>query len=189
MIFKPIPTKRSDLAALEFLLGKPIAAISYHYLFPAGGKQYAGGEQGLDSDLAAVVLDLGSHGTVLITWAMIGEWQGLVIIPRASYPELGGTEVLNASSREGWRELVGHEIVGIGASWQISGENCPESMWALRIDTTAGSIVIALGYAAPEVEYMPDELVVIIDPTIAHSYQPEHVDDSAWGSALLHYDC
>lgn len=179
---KPEPITRADCAGPASLKDARLSGVGYHYLPPANGAYYAGGENGVDCDLAAVELHLGDRGTMAITWAMSGELEGLGIVEGKPYSGIG-TEVLNAADREAWRQHVGSRITSIAASWQISGENCPESLWALRLSFAAGSIVIALG-TGPVLDYMPNELVVVFDMSLAQSYKPRHVSDSSWGAPI-----
>jgi hypothetical protein len=179
---KPAPITRAGCAALRSLKDARLSGVAYHYLPPADGAYYAGGEEGVDTDLAAVVLHLGDRGTTTITWAMSGEIEGLAILEGESYSGIG-LEILDAADRDAWRQHIGCRITSIAASWQISGEDCPESLWALRISFAAGSIVIALG-TAPTLDYMPNELVVVFDMSLARSYKPSHVTDSSWGAPI-----
>jgi len=176
---KPTPITRADCAGLSSLKDARLSGVTYYYLPPANGADYAGGEKGVDCDLAAVDLDLGDRGKTVITWAMAGELEGLGILKGESYSGIG-TEVLDAADREAWREHIGSRITSVAASWQISCEDCPESLWSIRISFAASSIVIALG-TAPDIEYMPNELVVVFDMSLARSYKPRHVSDSSYG--------
>ena len=36
----------------------------------------------------------------------------------------------------------------------------------------------------PEINYMPDELIVLFDTALARAYRTPHVNDSAWGEKL-----
>jgi hypothetical protein len=113
---------------------------------------------------------------------MSGELEGLAILGGEPYSGIG-TEILDAADREAWRQHIGNRITSIAASWQFSGENCPESLWSLRISFASGSIVIALG-TAPVLDYMPNELVVVFDMSLARSFRPRHVSDSSWGAPI-----
>jgi hypothetical protein len=113
---------------------------------------------------------------------MAGELEGLGILHE---PYSGmATEALDARDREAWRNHIGDRIMEIGASWQISGESCPESMWALRIGFAVSPIVIALGTVDPDLDYLPDELVVLSDMSLARTYHPRHVNESSWGAPI-----
>ncbi|MGE3966579.1 MAG: hypothetical protein AB7I09_20965 [Planctomycetota bacterium] len=136
----------------------------------------------MDCDLAAVDLHLGNRGMTSITWAMAGELEGLAILDGESYSGIGDA-VLDAADREAWREHIGKSITSVAASWQVSGEDCPESLWSVRINFGEGAIVIALG-TGPNIDYMPDELVVVFDMSLAQSYKPNHVRDSSWGAPI-----
>lgn len=182
------PVTRADVGALALattgLVGAHLSAVTYRYLPPADESGYAGGGDGVDADLAAIVLDLGDRGHRTITWAMNGELHGIAILTDdEAYSDLVAKSV-DASSREAWRDRIDGTIISIGAAWQVSGEGCPESLWAMRFDLRAGSVVVALGTDYPEIGYMPDELVVVYGPVRARAYRPAHVSDSAWGRTV-----
>jgi hypothetical protein len=182
------PVTRADVGVLTSaaagIIGARLSAVIYHYLPPADGPGYAGGGDGVDADVAAVVLDLGDRGRRTITWAMQGELEGISILGQeVSYSGLADKTV-DASSREAWRDHIGDTITSIAAAWQVSGDGCPESLWAMRLDFSAGSVVVALGTADHDIEYMPDELVVVFDTTLAGAYRPRHVSESAWGQRI-----
>lgn len=136
----------------------------------------------MDADLAAVVLDLGDRSRA-ITWAINGEAEGLSVLDGWSYKGLADTST-DASSREAWRDHIGDTITSVAASWQDSTESQHACLWALRLDFSTGSVVVALGTADQEVEYMPDELVVVFDATLAAAYRPKHAHASAWGQRV-----
>jgi hypothetical protein len=174
---------RSDCDPLAYIEGARLSGVTYHYLPPPDESGYSGGQTGVDCDLAAVELDLGERGTTTITWAMSGPFEGLAILTGESYAGVA-TETLDAADRDAWRDFIGSMITSVAASWQISDAKNPESLWAARINFAAGSIVIALGEATPDIDYMPDELVVIFDMALARSYKPHHVNESAWGTPI-----
>jgi hypothetical protein len=177
------PVTRSDCDSLAHIDGARLSGVTYHYLPPPDESGYSGGEIGVDCDLAAVELDLGERGTATITWAMSSTFEGLAVLTGESYPGVA-TETLDAADRDAWRDCVGSTITSVAASWQVSDPKYPESLWAARINCAAGSIVIALGTVSPGIEYMPDELVVIFDVSLARSYKPHHVNESSWGTPI-----
>lgn len=177
------PITRADRHELSFLQGARVTGVTYHYLPPADEENYCGGGEGVDADLSAIELDLGEQGAATITWAMSDELEGLTVMRHAGY-QGNSSQVLEATNRVAWREHIGHEIYSVAASWQVSGEHCPESLWAVRLGFPNGSVVVALGTSNTGIEYMPDELVVVFDTRIAHSYHPQHVIDSSWGKEL-----
>ena len=182
------PVTRADAgnlaSAAAGIIGARLTAVIYHYLPPVDGSAYAGGGDGVDADLTAIVLDLEERGLRTITWAMEGELEGISVLgDDAPYSGLADNAV-EATSREAWREHISDTITSIGAAWQVSGDGCPESLWAIRLDFLCGSIVVALGTVDRDIEYMPDELVVVFDPMLASAYRPRHVSDSAWGQTI-----
>ena len=158
--------------------------MTYRYLPPADGPAFAGGGEGFDADLTAVVLDLADRGSTIITWAMQGELEGLALLNDDGSYSGAADGIVDANTRVAWRAHRGHKIISVGAAWQVSGDGCPESLWAARLDFSTGSIVIALGTADPDLEYMPDELVVVFDQSLAASYRPRHVSGSSWRSRI-----
>jgi hypothetical protein len=180
------PATRSDfgnLASVETgIVGARLSAVTYHYLPPVWGPEFAGGGSGADCDISAVVLDLGGRGRRTITWATIkDDMQGLAILADGTVYSGVGDETLDAGDREAWRDSVGDVITSVGAAWQFSGKGLPESAWAVRLDFSARSVVVALGTANPSLDYMPNELVVVFDGELARGYRPRHVNESAWG--------
>jgi hypothetical protein len=185
------PMTRADCNALASLKGARLSGVTYHHLFrydesgdPLPG--YAGGEKGVDSYLAAVDLHVDERRTTAITWAMDGWFQGLGILKGESYSGIA-TDHSDAARREAWREHIGDTIRSVAASWHFSYESAPESIWAVRFDFSRGSVVIALGGTSrtnPAIEYEPDEIVVVFDPSLARSYKPHHVSESSWGSPI-----
>jgi hypothetical protein len=183
-VIRPTPVTQADAAALSALIGAQLEGVTYHYLPPADGPSYAGDGDGSDGDLTAVVLDFSNRGRTTITWAMLGELEGLAILDEDE-PYSGLADgVVDASHREAWGGHIGDSVISVGAAWQVSGDDCPESLWAVRLGFSTRSIVIALGIADPDLVYLPDELVVIFDQSLAASYRPRHVRDSSLGRPI-----
>lgn len=181
---RPTPITRADSAALACLVGAQLVGVTYRYLPQADGPSYSGGGDGFDADLAAVVLDFADRSRRIVTWAMLGEFEGLAILSDAASYSGAADEILEANDREAWRVHHGDTIMSVGAAWHVTGDDCPESLWAVRLDFSVGSIVIALGTADPNLDYMPDELVVVFDNALADSYRPRHVSESSWGNRI-----
>lgn len=182
---EPTPILRTDPTLLTGLIGVQLAGVTYHYLPPVDDPGYVGGGDGFDAELSAIRLDLADRGPgVVVTWAMSGELEGLAILSDAAlYPSVAD-ETVDASDREGWRSYRGDTIRSVGAAWHVSAVNCPDSLWALRLDFATGSIVIALGTNRPDLDYMPDELVAVFDQSLADSYRPRHISGSSWGHRI-----
>jgi hypothetical protein len=173
------PIKRSDCEALVSMKGAKLLGVKYHYFPPFDGTGYVG-VTGVDDSLPAVEFDFGHLGKKTITWAMAGTLEGLSVFSGA-YSGIA-SEVLDASQREAWCQHIGQSIISVAASWQISNEGCPESLWAIRLGFAKGSVVIALGTTRSDIEYIPDELVVIFEPSLARSYRPRGAAQSSWGT-------
>jgi hypothetical protein len=176
-----LPATRADAAVLTAVVGARLGAVEYRYLPWGDPPEYTGGGAGVDIDLAAVVLELEERGRFTVTWAMTGPLEGLALLgTETPYPGLAD-EVIDATGREAWTRFQGQPITSVGLAWQVSGDGCPESVWAMRFDFPQGSVVVALGEPGPPIDYMPDELVVIFDEEVARAYRPPHVSESSWG--------
>lgn len=112
---------------------------------------------------------------------MDAELEGLALVDNGARYAGTADEVIEASGREAWRGLRGEAILSVAVAWHVSGQDCPESLWGVRLSFSARSILIALGTANPGLKYMPDELVVVFDPSLADSYRPHHVHDRRSG--------
>jgi hypothetical protein len=181
---RPTPVTRADAEGLSALIGAKLAAVSYHYLPPAEGPAYVGGEDGFDADITAVVLEFAHQRPTTITWAMLGDMEGLAFLDEPATNSDTADATVDASDRDAWRVHRGDAVTSVGGAWQVSGEGCPETLWAVRLGLAAGSIVVALGTADPHLDYMPDELVVVFDESLARKYRPRHVSHSAWGERI-----
>jgi len=99
------PVTRADAGVLASartgLVGGHLSAITYRYLPPADGSGYAGGADGVDADLAAVVLDLGDRGRRTITWATDGELHGISILMTSRTPTSSLSPSRPAAARRG----------------------------------------------------------------------------------------
>lgn len=165
------------------IIGARLEAVRYFYLPQIDSHEYEGSEAGVDSDLMAVELDFGSSGRRTITWATLGECEGLSLLEDDGYSDVANGS-LDASSRPGWHEQIGQAVESVAASWQDSGDDCDDSVWALRFGFSSASVVVALGGANPEIDYFADELVAIFQADRAQRYRPSHVDTSAWGEPV-----
>jgi len=89
---------------------------------------------------------------------------------------------IDVSSLAPWPILIGSTIVETAVAWHITEDGCPESVWSVRIATSAQrSVVIALGELDDGPSYYPDALVVIFDESTARQYRPASSQSSAWG--------
>lgn len=164
-------------------VGARLDSVRYHYLPHVDEAEYAGGENGFDDDLVAVELSFGESGRKTLTWATLGVHEGLSLLEDSDYDGVSvGT--VDVTSRAGWREHVGLRIDSVAASWHVSDESYPESIWSLRLGFAESSVVIALGGLNPELDYIPDELVVIFAEDLARRFRPPYVKASSWGEPI-----
>lgn len=180
----PEPITLSDRSRLVALEGLVLTGVTYHFLAEPGRADYAGGGAGFDSDLAAVGLNFDEQQSTVLTWSMSGRREGLTIISVGAVYRGTTTKTLDAAARAAWSRFVDKEVLAVNASWHVSGEQCSETLWAVRLEFDAGSVVIALGVGDTGLSYMPDEMVVVSDEPLARSYCPSHAKVSSWGDPL-----
>jgi hypothetical protein len=178
------PLTRANCQVLALLEGATLSRVAY-CLHSDDESPYAGGEAGVDHLLPAVDLDFGAHGAVSVTWATLGNVEALAVVPA---PYFTGVEhvVLDASDREAWRNHIGRTVVSVATAWHTSNDGYPESIWSVRLTFDTGSVVIALGELSrsSQLDYMPNEIVVVFDESLARAYHPHHVTESSWGSPI-----
>jgi hypothetical protein len=176
----PWPSSEAERLALEndaqALVGARLARASY--LAPASS------ELGTPSRAAAI--DVTRVGLELLCddgrcfsaiWAMDGFNEGLSIGPgpgesRHSLYELTSVDVTDLPR---WARLLHRPITGVDLGWHVPNEGCPRTIWAacLRFEGR-DQLTIALGclWRGVTLEYQPDEVVVIFDPSLASAYRP-----------------
>lgn len=176
--------KLMALSVAEILLsfvGKQLASVNYHYVPFDPGSAYLGQSEGLDADLAAIDFDFADGSSSYVTWAISGDIQGLMAVEGSAYH--GAVDaVFKATETQAWAPFVDEVVQSVEAQWQVSWEAAPETIWAFRLDFPSGSVVVALGTDDPQLDYMPDELVVVYDESKAKAFKPPHVEKSAWGT-------
>lgn len=178
------PFTRAELGRLTRIVGRRLTGADYQYL-PDGAEDspYVGGDH-VDGDLIAVRLAFDDDALVF-TWATLGWVEGLSIVPEPRWPLADHGAVHDAASRPAWADHLGGVVVSIGGAWQLSGVGpASESLWSVRLDFQGGSVVMALGGVDGALRYVPDELVVISERSLAVNYAPDHVGESAWGAEL-----
>lgn len=180
----PKPIRSFDTAQLKALEGAVLLGVSYHYLPYPDDARYEAATSGVDTDLAAVMLNLRDQGPMAITWAIDHDVEGLAVLSGPSYPRGGADSVIDAADRPAWHACVGERIISVAASWYVASEDGNRSLWALRLDFATGSVVIALGCLDTSLKFAPDELVVVSDSSVARSFQPRHFEHSAWGTPI-----
>jgi hypothetical protein len=182
MNFQPIqPSQTHVLAAIA---GKVLSGVEYFYLPSTESDEYECELNGIDCMLTAVRLDFGIDGFMLITWSTPGSIEGLSVAQGMPYP--GNSYLVHdACKREAWCNHIGTKVVGLGASWQTLWMAALDTLWALRLDFESGSVVVVLGEVNPVLTYIPDEIVVVYDESMARSFRLSDASSSAWGEALF----
>jgi hypothetical protein len=176
--FNPEPLVRDAQSSVLTLMGARLAGVTYRYLPGLDTEEYEGREPGVDGDIAAVMLDLGDRGGYALTWSMDRFQQALALLPAESYRAVADAE-FDAAADGPWRTLLGQQIESCAVAWHVAEEGCPEAVWALRLNFSGASVVIALGELRDQPSYMPDELVVIFDPDVARTYLSSYPPASA----------
>lgn len=180
---RQVPITRMDVPVLECWKGAILHGVEYYYLPPLDSTGYAGEGELIDVDLAAVVVDFGEGGKWTISWAMDGEFEGLAVDKSGSYAGVE-SKALDMTKSDHFRSLNGTTVNGVAVSWHSSGDQLPDSVWAIRLCFAHGDIVLALGGVDASglvPEYSPNEMVVLFDEALAKSYRPSGVPRSAWG--------
>ncbi|MFF0706414.1 hypothetical protein ACFYVC_39595 [Streptomyces tendae] len=133
----------------------------------------------------AVDLVMSTGAALSLSWAMDGLNEGMAIElrePGESDADLPG-DTVDVSDHVDWERFLGADIVEISPAWHVPNDGCPEMPWAYRLGfSNKSSLVIALGSAEGDVfTYMPDELIVFFDESLAASYTIPASDTSSRG--------
>ncbi|MFF1487299.1 hypothetical protein ACIGZH_32680 [Streptomyces sp. NPDC058319] len=133
----------------------------------------------------AVDLIMSTGAALSLSWAMDGLNEGMAIElrePGESDADLPG-DTVDVSDHVDWERFLGVDIVEIIPAWHVPNDGCPEMPWAYRLGfSNKSSLVIALGSAEGEgFAYMPDELIVFFDESLAASYTILASDTSSRG--------
>ena len=178
------PVMRADVDRIaevrKSLVGARLEFVYYRQTRSSGlAVPPAGDSHEVDLD---VVLGL-STGIVSITWERVELVEGLAISFPGPVPDVDEIASVPAGDSAGWRPYIGNEILGVHLGWQVSELDCPESLWALRLDFGTGDgVVVALGELDPDGKpgYHPDSLVVLFGEGMARSYEPRGAIGSSW---------
>jgi hypothetical protein len=166
------------------LLGACLNRVTYHYLPTADSETYVGSGTLVDADIVAVTLELQEREVQVVSWAMAGTLEGLAALPQGSTYDGSVHPSSDVTDEGGWSGAVGTTIRSVAGAWHISDESRTPTLWALRLEFLATSVVLALGTYHQDIAYMPDELVVIFDRATAETYHPEHALMGSWGAPL-----
>lgn len=121
----------------------------------------------------------------VVSWAVDGLVQGLgQRVLSEGFEGRVGT-VVDVSTMDQWKPLLGRAISRIGLASHVTEDGCPSTYWSMRIEFEGeGSFVIALGEVDEELEYHPESLVVLFDEATARSYYIFSSGMSAWGELI-----
>lgn len=123
--------------------------------------------------------------TINLAWSMDGPEEGLAVATDPLDPMFFGRSAvpIDANGISPWPSRLGHTIEGIAWAWHQPCDDCPDLLWALRVDFGApGSAVIALGDVEDGTpRYMPDSLLILFDEDVARSYAIPAGEGSSWG--------
>ena len=89
-----------------------------------------------------------------------------------------------AAGAEPWRSVIGRPLTDVATVWHQPGESPDRYLWSVRLCFADDkSVVLALGAPrAGDLEYMPDELLVIKDPHLARMFRIPGATQPAWGA-------
>ncbi|CAM5595877.1 MULTISPECIES: hypothetical protein [Streptomyces] len=133
----------------------------------------------------AVDLIMSTGAALSLSWAMDGLREGIAIEfrePGESDADLPG-DTIDVSDHVDWGRFLGANIEEISPAWHIPNKGCPEMPWAYRLRfSNESNLVIALGASDGErFTYMPDELIVFFDESLAASYRIPGSETSSLG--------
>jgi len=173
---------RERVSAIEgALAGSHISSVEYRQTEHSGLLEVPVGScHEVDLD---IILRM-SSGIVDLTWDRNDLVEGLSISIQKEVTSRDEPPSVVVSGSPQWLPLIGQKISGVAFGWQISESGCPESLWSIRVEFSAGaSVVFALGELdgglAPS--YFPDSLLVIFDEQAARSYAHLGAIGNAWG--------
>ncbi|MGH9338550.1 MAG: hypothetical protein ACRD1R_02925 [Acidobacteriota bacterium] len=119
-----------------------------------------------------------------VSWEMDGLNEGLSINLDSgdSNSEDRQGELVDVSTTDGWKRVLGRKIEGLAFASHIPNDGCPEALWSIRLDLSGtASVVIALGeMRGDHLGYLPDGLVVIFNEVEARSYRILSSSQSSW---------
>jgi hypothetical protein len=109
-------------------------------------------------------------------WRMEGFIEGLAFGPGTAEEEHGlyPLAATDVSREREWEARLGRPVVDVRTAWHIPNEGCPEAVWGVQLVFDGGlQVMLALGQPGGrgDVEYQPDEVVVIFDSDLARGYR------------------
>jgi hypothetical protein len=174
---QPFPITRESERRLHDnlspLVGKRLIGVYYHHSSGEGAQRELSPLHVHEVDME-LELQFENSLLLLVTWAMDGPTQGLDVellaVSDAKLHATGSRDDMASTSE--WRPIVGQQVEEVGIAWHESEEGPPEALWSIRLSFHNGaSLVVVLGQLRDgQVQYIPDELIVIFDEPLARAY-------------------
>lgn len=167
---------------LDAVMGQRIEAVTYR--MPGGVRwsdEYR--HEGVHEVDMGVALSLSNQARLDIDWAMDGFTEGLALeVFQGEDHESDHLESIDVSMLPEWGPYLGGAIRGVYFSKFVADERAATTAWSVKLELDDGTeFAIALGELVDgEPQYMPDNLVVITNPSIGRAYRVVGSDQSAW---------
>lgn len=169
------------------LIGERLVSAQYAVPASAGWKNHSDLDHVHEVDMG-VNLVTKSGLTLELSWSTPGREEGLALaLDRTG--ECTSNELIDLVDVGGkleWSGIIGHSIKSVGISFYVHADDSSVRPWSFRIEVSdAPSVTIALGEVSDNtLHYMPDNLLVIFDETIAQWYLIPDSPQSAWGETI-----
>lgn len=177
---RPYPMSPEQAQVASVLLATRIAGVNYWCLEVEPFIGHA--SDGTDvHEVIAVDLALSNGMLLRITWAQLGEREGLFLeMDPVGAPGLVAARV-TASEMPPWVDLIGEELIEIRMASQQAADG--KLLWSLGADFAGGkSVTVALGEVTESgVAYVPDSLVVLHGEEAPSEYRVQSATTSAFG--------
>lgn len=170
------------------VIGREIRGVEY--LYPGGIQGIAVDHGGRVHEVDHGVRLLMSDGDVVtLMWQLDGICAALGVVAGSGH-DAGLTELVESydvSTIPMWATLLGRPVTDVGVAWHSSDFGCPATPWAFRFGVGGRRrFVVALAEVRDgRLSYIPDNIVVIFDDDLAHSYRCVGSATSSWGVDLF----
>lgn len=135
-----------------------------------------------------IELITGSGLVLGLTWAIPGHEEGLLIgmYRTEDCPPSELIDLTDMSGHEAWSAALGRLVDTVAISFHVHWDDATTRPWALRIGVSGGAgATVALGEArGHDIRYVPNNLVVIFDESVARAYEIPSSSGSAWGELI-----
>jgi hypothetical protein len=164
-------------------IGSSIARVNY--LEPDNAPVELYRCPGFDEANVGVEIETLAGTTFSAVWQMSGYSEALSFGPGTGESRHGLYPLhrSDVSQSPAWRPLLGRTVTDVGIGWHIPNEGSPETVWSVRLAFDAGTgVLFALGRATADcsIEYLPDEVVVVMDDRLGRGYTSPAQTTSAY---------